>query len=311
MNLLEIPQAPPIRTRGRQSRTWKDYEWKSMAPFLVIHALGIGGAVAGIVMGAPLSAWLLAGALFWARMFGVTAGYHRYFSHRTFKTGRVMQFLFAFLAMSSAQRGALWWAAHHRDHHRHSDDERDVHSPVQFGFWHSQVGWIYDRNDDFDWHRVKDFTKYPELVALEKLWLLPPVVLGVACFLAFGVWGLFIGFFFSTTVLWHSTFTINSLAHVWGKRRYATTDDSRNNWVLALLTMGEGWHNNHHHHMSSCRQGFFWWEVDASYYILRAMAVVGLVWDIREPPAKIYKAGSAPQENAAELPSQRATQRAA
>lgn len=304
MNLLEIPSAPPVRTSGRNARTWKDYEWGAMTPFLLIQVLGVAGAIAGLVLGAPMWAWVMAAVLFVARMFGVTAGYHRYFSHRTFKTGRVVQFLLAFLAMTSAQRGALWWAAHHRDHHKHSDNERDVHSPIQFGFWHSHVGWIYDRNDAFDWRRVKDLAKFPELVVLEKLWLAPPVILGVASVALLGWWGLFIGFFFSTAVLWHSTFTINSLAHVWGKRRYATTDDSRNNWVLALLTLGEGWHNNHHHHMSSCRQGFFWWEVDLSYYMLRAMALVGLVWDIREPPRRIYEAGSQPQPDADVLPSQ-------
>ena len=304
MKLLEIPPAPPVRQSGRRSRTWRDYEWKGMGPFLLVQAMGIGGAIAGIVMEAPASVWILAVVLYWVRMFGITGGYHRYFSHRTFKTGRVFQFLLAFLAMSTSQRGVLWWAAHHRDHHRYSDGERDVHSPVRWGFWHSHAGWVYDHNDEFDWGRVKDLARYPELVILEKLWLLPPVLLGLGCFLALGWWGLFIGFMFSTTLTWHGTFTINSLAHVWGKRRYATTDDSRNNWVLALITMGEGWHNNHHHHMASCRQGFFWWEIDVTYYILRALALVGVVWDIREPSRRVYEAGPQPQQNAELLPSQ-------
>jgi stearoyl-CoA desaturase (Delta-9 desaturase) len=306
MRILEIPAAPPVRASGRQARTWRDYEKAAIAPFLLVHVLGIAGAVAGLIMGAPASAWILALVLYGVRMFGVTGGYHRYFAHRTFKTGRVMQFLLAFLAMTSAQRGVLWWAAHHRDHHKFSDGDRDVHSPIRWGFWHAHVGWIYDHNDRFDWGRVKDLTRYPELVVLEKLWWLPAVVLAAACGLALGVWGLFIGFFFSTVALWHGTFTINSLAHVWGKRRYATTDDSRNNWVLALLTMGEGWHNNHHHHMSSCRQGFFWWEVDLTYYILKALAAVGLVWEIREPAAWVYEAGPAKQADADALPSRHA-----
>ena len=303
MHLLEIPPPPPSRASGRLARTWRDYEWKAFTPFLIIHVLGIGGAVAGLVMGAPAWAWVSALVLYFVRMFGVTGGYHRYFSHRTFKTGRVMQFLLAFLAMSSSQRGVLWWAAHHRDHHRFSDGERDVHSPVKWGFWHSHVGWIYDHNDRVDWSRVKDLSRYPELVVLEKLWWSPIVVTGALCYFTMGVWGLFIGFFFSTVLLWHGTFTINSLAHVWGKRRYATTDDSRNNWLLALLTMGEGWHNNHHHHMSSCRQGFFWWEVDLTYYVLKALAAVGLVWDIREPSARVYEEGPGKQADADALPS--------
>ncbi|MCX4246413.1 acyl-CoA desaturase [Paraliomyxa miuraensis] len=304
MRLLEIPPAPPVRGSGRHARTWRDYDWAGCTPFLLVHVFGIAGAVAGLVMGAPASAWICALVLYVVRMFGVTGGYHRYFSHRTFKTGRVMQFLLAFLAMSSAQRGVLWWAAHHRDHHKYSDGERDVHSPVRWGFWHSHVGWVYDRNDEVDWSRVKDLARYPELVVLEKLWLLPPMVMAAACFFTLGWWGLLIGFLFSTVVLWHGTFTINSLAHVWGKRRYATTDDSRNNWLLALITLGEGWHNNHHHHMSSCRQGFFWWEVDLAYYALRALAAVGLVWEIREPSPRVYEQGPAKQPDADLLPSQ-------
>jgi stearoyl-CoA desaturase (Delta-9 desaturase) len=304
MKLLEIPPAPPTPTSGRRARTWRDYEWKAFTPFLLVHVFGIAGAVAGLVMGAPAWAWWLALGLYVARMFGVTGAYHRYFSHRTFKTGRVMQFLLAFLAETSAQRGVLWWAAHHRDHHKFSDGVRDVHSPIRWGFWHSHVGWVYDGNEKYDWGRVKDFSRYPELVVLEKLWLLPPTVLAVACLLIGGWWALLIGFFFSTVVLWHGTFTINSLAHVWGKRRYATTDDSRNNWLLALITMGEGWHNNHHHHMSSCRQGFFWWEVDLTYYILKAMSMVGLVWDIREPSPRVYEAGPSKEAGADVLPSQ-------
>lgn len=306
MELLEVRPAPPVRTRGKQARSWRDYEWGAMSPFLAIHVLGIAGAIAGLVLGAPLSAWICALVLYGVRMFAVTGGYHRYFSHRTFKTGRVFQFLLAFAAMTTAQRGVLWWAAHHRDHHRYSDGERDVHSPVRWGFFHSHMGWIYDDNDEFDWDKVKDLTRYPELVILEKLWLLPPAILAVGVWLALGFWGLFIGFFFGTVLMWHGTFTINSLAHVWGKRRYATTDDSRNNWFLALLTMGEGWHNNHHHHMSSCRQGFFWWEVDLTYYILKALSWVGLVWDIREPSRRVYEAGPAKQPDADVLPSRAA-----
>jgi stearoyl-CoA desaturase (delta-9 desaturase) len=164
-----------------------------------------------------------------------------------------------------------------------------VHSPVKFGFWHSHMGWIFDKYSATDWARVKDLSKYPELVALDKLWFVPPTLLGIACYVFGGLEALFGGFMLSTVMLWHGTFTINSLSHIWGKRRYATTDDSRNNWVLALITMGEGWHNNHHHYMGSTRQGFFWWEIDMTYYVLRAMAAVGLVWDLREPPSRVLE----------------------
>ena len=185
--------------------------------------------------------------------------------------------------------GGLWWAATHRDHHRFSDGDRDPHSPVKWGLLHAQVGWLYDHNGDTDYARVKDLAKYPELVVLNKLWLLPPTIMGVLCYIFLGLDGLLVGFMLSTAVLWHCTFTINSLAHVWGSRRYETEDDSRNNLWLALLTMGEGWHNNHHHFMGSTRQGFYWWEIDMSYYVIKAMSWVGLVWDVKEPPARVYE----------------------
>lgn len=285
MKLFEVPDSPPRIAVGQRARSLREYEWLAGLPMIAVHVAALGVFWTGMDAGT----WALCIGLYFARMFGVTGGYHRYFSHRTFKTGRVMQFLLAFLAQSGAQRGVLWWAAHHRDHHKYSDTERDVHSPVRWGFWHSHVGWIFDRNSETDWPRVKDLSKYPELVLLDKLWMLPPVMLGVAVYLLAGWQGLFGGFMLSTVLLWHGTFTINSLSHIWGKRRYSTTDDSRNNWVLAIITMGEGWHNNHHHFMGSTRQGFFWWEFDLTYYILRAMAAVGLVWDLREPPARVYE----------------------
>ncbi len=233
-------------------------------------------------------------ALYAVRMFFVTAGYHRYFSHRSFKTSRAFQFLLAFMAMSSAQKGVLWWAAHHRNHHRFSDTEEDLHSPMQFGFWWSHVGWILsDSYEKTELHLIRDFAKYPELRWLDRRFLVPPVVLAVALFLV-GGWGALVwGFFVSTVVLWHGSFTINSLAHLFGRRRYATTDTSRNNWWLALLTLGEGWHNNHHHYMASVRQGFFWWEVDVTYYVLKVLSWMRIVWDLRLPPPHILRPSAA------------------
>jgi stearoyl-CoA desaturase (delta-9 desaturase) len=221
-------------------------------------------------------------------MFAATGVYHRYFSHRTYKTSRPMQFLLAVLAQTTSQKGILWWAAHHRAHHRNSDTPRDVHSPLQFGFWHAHVGWIYDGTASTDYARVRDFTRFPELVILNKLWWIPPAGLAFAVWAIWGWSGLWIGFMLSTVLVWHAVFTINSLAHVWGTQRYDTSDTSRNNWVLALLTMGEGWHNNHHHFMGSARQGFYWWEIDATYYILRAMSWFGLVWDLKPPSPRVY-----------------------
>lgn len=250
-------------------------------PFVIVHLMPLGAFFVDV----RWQDWVVCLALYYVRMFGITAGYHRYFAHRGYKTGRVLQFLLAFLGTAAAQKGVLWWAAHHRYHHLHSDDPADIHSPKRGFFW-SHVGWtMVPTYDDTLWDRIKDFGRYPELRFLNKHWLLPPTLLGVAVFLIGGWPMLFIGFFLSTVFLWHGTFFINSLAHVWGSRRYATTDTSRNNFVLALLTLGEGWHNNHHHYCSTANQGFFWWEVDISYYVIRLLQALGLVWDVRTPHA--------------------------
>jgi len=223
--------------------------------------------------------------LYYARMFFVTAGYHRYFSHRSFKTSRAFQFALAFLATTSVQKGILWWAAHHRAHHQYADTERDPHSPSQNGFWWSHVGWILsDAYDLTDAARVRDFAKFPELRWLNRWHLAPPLALAAALWLAGGWRALLWGFFVSTVLLWHGTFCVNSLAHVFGRRRYETPDTSRNSLLIALLTLGEGWHNNHHRYMASARQGFFWWEIDGTYYALEVLGRLGLVWDLRQPP---------------------------
>ncbi|MEX0979599.1 MAG: fatty acid desaturase, partial [Gemmatimonadota bacterium] len=222
------------------------------------------------------------------RMFAITGGFHRYFSHRSYKTGRVFQFLMAFLGQTSAQKGVLWWAAIHRHHHLHSDTEHDVHSPRHTGFLFSHVGWIFSpQKNTADYSTIKDFTRYPELVWLDRFSHAPAVLLGVACFLLAGWQGLFVGFFLSTVILYHGTFAINSLAHVVGKQRYVTGDDSRNNWWLAIITLGEGWHNNHHAYQSSTRQGFRWYEIDITFYVLKALSWVGVVRDLRAPPAEV------------------------
>jgi stearoyl-CoA desaturase (delta-9 desaturase) len=254
--------------------------------FIVAHLACLGAIWSGV----STTAVVLCISLYVARMFGVTAGFHRYFSHRSFKTSRAMQLLFAVLAQSSAQRGVLWWSSKHRHHHKHSDTELDVHSPRHRGFFYSHVGWIVTKEHEAtDYDAVPDLTKFPELVWLDKHPYLPATVLALAC-LAIGGWsGLFVGFFWSTALLYHGTFFINSLAHVHGKQRYVTGDDSRNNWWLAIITLGEGWHNNHHAYQRSTRQGFRWYEFDPSFYILTAMSWVGLVWDLGKPPADVVR----------------------
>jgi stearoyl-CoA desaturase (delta-9 desaturase) len=222
------------------------------------------------------------------RMWAITAGYHRYFSHRTFKTSRTFQFVMAWIGTSAMQNGPLWWASWHRRHHKYSDAPMDPHSPVQRSFWYAHIGWALDpeQSGNPDLSNVRDLTRYPELVSLDKHKWVPIVLYAFGCFAIAGLPGVVWGFSISTVLLYHGTLFINSLGHVWGSRRYATGDESRNNPLLAIITLGEGWHNNHHHHMNCARQGFFWWELDVSYYVLKILSALGIVWDIREPTAR-------------------------
>ncbi len=221
--------------------------------------------------------------------------FHRYFSHRSYKTSRPFQFFLAFLGGAAAQKGALWWAAHHRHHHKHSDTEQDLHSAKLEGFYWSHVGWVLSKEyEEYDSNVVRDLYKFPELVWLDKYIFIPPVTAALFCFgvgYLFGnAWeGLVVGFFISTVILYHTTFAINSLCHMFGGRRYETAKRVRTAFRLALLTMGEGWHNNHHHYPLSCRQGFFWYEIDITYYILCGLEKLGIVWDLQAPPKRMLK----------------------
>jgi stearoyl-CoA desaturase (delta-9 desaturase) len=274
--------APPARA----ARAGTD--WIGALPFYAVH---VAAVVAPILMGWSWSGFALAVGLYYLRMFGVTAGYHRYFSHRSFKTSRAFQFVLALLAMTSVQKGVIWWASHHRVHHKNSDQPGDVHSVVREGFLWGHVGWILAPDyQATEWDRVRDLEKFPELRFLNRWYFLPAVGFAVLLFAIGSWWALVWGFFVSTTLLWHGTFTINSLSHMIGTKRYRTTDNSRNSLVLALVTMGEGWHNNHHYYQRATSQGFFWWEIDLTYYVLRALAAIGLVWDLHRPPAHVLAA---------------------
>lgn len=270
-------------------------DWLRAVPFIAMHLACFAVFRVGV---SPIAVGV-AVFLYALRMFAITGFYHRYFSHRTFRTSRIVQFAFALIGAACVQRGPLWWAAHHRNHHRHADTHRDVHSPLVHGFWRSHVGWFLTRHGfRTDWERIPDLARYPELRWLDRYDILVPLLLALALFLIGGwlettapglgtsasqllVWG----FFVSTVALFHATVTINSLAHRFGKRRFQTRDDSRNNLWLALLTFGEGWHNNHHFFPGSARQGFRWWEIDLTYYALRTMALLGLVHDLKPVPA--------------------------
>jgi len=255
--------------------------------FLLLHVAALS------VLFVPFSWGLVAllGVTYLVRMFAITGGYHRYFSHRAYRMGRVAQFLMAFLAQTSAQKGVLWWAAHHRDHHRYSDTEQDIHSPIARSVWWSHVGWVLsDRFDHYDPKAIQDFGKFPELVFLDRHHWVCPWLYGAGIFL-FGhfsglgggaalAWGLAL----STVLLFHATFSINSLAHLWGTRRFETRDQSRNNPLLALVTLGEGWHNNHHRYAAACRQGYRWWELDITWLLLLGLRGLRVVRDIRPWP---------------------------
>ena len=263
-----------------------DIIYPSAIPFVLVHLACFGAIWSGITW----QAVAICVTLYWLRIFAIGAGYHRYFSHRAYSTNRVFQFVLALVAQSTAQKSVLWWASKHRHHHLHSDTEQDVHSPRHKGFIYSHAGWIFARKHDKpDLAKVTDLMRYPELMWLHKFELLPAVVLAILCFLVAGWSGLVVGFFWSTVLVYHATFCINSLAHVSGSTRYVTGDDSRNNLLLAVFTMGEGWHNNHHAFQSSVRQGFRWWEIDPTYYLLRALSWTGLVWDLRTPPEPVLR----------------------
>ncbi len=310
-NSIQAATRPPGAGAFGALRAWLDnaaapagdargIDWARVLPFIALHL----GCLAVFWTGWSATALLTALALYAVRMFAITGFYHRYFSHKTFRTSRAMQLAFAILGASAVQRGPLWWASQHRHHHAHADDERDAHSPHRHGFLWAHLGWFLAReNFATRSELVKDLAKYPELRFLDRFDVVVPLGL-LALLYGTGEWLAYAhpelatdgsmlvawGFCVSTVALYHATFTVNSLAHTIGRRRYATRDSSRNNPWLALLTFGEGWHNNHHHFPGSARQGFYWWEIDPTYYGLRLLAWAGLVRDLRPVPAAIRDA---------------------
>ncbi|MCW0396081.1 MULTISPECIES: acyl-CoA desaturase [Xanthomonas] len=311
------PSTTPPAARGRILRTlrrWFDtsaeieldparadrIDWLRAAPYIGLHLACLGVFWVGV-------SWFAVGmavAMYAVRMFALTGFYHRYFAHRAFKTSRPVQFLFAAIGATCVQRGPLWWAAHHRNHHRHTDTPADPHSPRQHGFWWSHSGWfLTPRGFRTDWEAIPDLRRFPELRFLDRFDLLLPVLLALALFLL-GEWLqqhvpqlgtdgpqlLVWGFFVSTVALFHATFTINSLAHRFGSRRFDTRDDSRNNLWLALLTFGEGWHNNHHFFPGAARQGFRWWELDLTWYGLKALSWTRVIRELKPVPAGLVRA---------------------
>jgi stearoyl-CoA desaturase (Delta-9 desaturase) len=278
-----------------------EVNWVRCIPFIILHL----GCLGVIWTGASAFAVWTAVFLYFARMAAVTGVYHRYFSHKTYSTSRPMQFFRALWGGTTVQRGPLWWAYHHRHHHQHSDEAEDAHSPHVHGFLWSHIGWITSRrNFPTDYSKVRDLDKYPELVFLNRFDAIIPFLFALGLFglggflhvhapgLHTGAWQLLVwGFFISTTALFHGTSCINSMAHLMGRRRFKTEDDSRNSFILAIITLGEGWHNNHHRYMSATRNGFYWWEIDITYYLLKMLSWTGLIWGLKAVPASVLAEG--------------------
>ena len=271
-------------------------DWSRIIPFIVLHLSIFAVFWVGwspIALGFAIFFYAL-------RMFGITAFYHRYFSHKTFKTSRAAQFIFAIIGAAATQRGPLWWASNHRHHHVHSDKPSDIHSPKQTGFLWSHMGWFLSKkNFKTNFERIQDFAKFPELTWLDRFDVVVPFLFAVLTFsigfflnvffpsLGTSGWQMFVwAYVISTIFVFHGTFVINSLAHVIGKPRFKTRDESKNSFILALITFGEGWHNNHHKFPGSARQGLHWWEIDLSYYGLLVLEKLGIIWDINKGPSK-------------------------
>lgn len=290
-------QARQDSVREQSEQQAQQIHWSNIWPFVVLHA----ACFLVLSVGFGWVALCVCVIMYLLRMFAITGFYHRYFSHRTFHTSRAFQFLMGVIGNASMQKGPLWWAAHHRDHHRRSDQPNDLHSPVQRGFWYSHMGWITVEDNLYTrYENIPDFCKYPELVFINRFdWVVPVLYLlalyGIGQWLAAvypemntnGLQWLVWGGFVSTTLLFHGTCTINSLSHVFGSQRYNTGDSSRNNMWLSLITLGEGWHNNHHHYPGSVQQGFYWWEIDITYYALKLLESLGIVWDLHPVPKTI------------------------
>lgn len=286
-------EAVPDQTTEPDTR----FNWVRVMPFIGLHVACLGVIWVGV---SAFAAWFALG-FFLVRMFAITGIYHRYFSHKTFTMNRFWQFIFAVLGTSAVQGGPLWWAAHHRHHHQHSDSPDDLHSPRQQGFWWSHVGWFTcDAAFPTNHGRVRDWGRFPELRLLNRFDRLVPLLCVVGIYAlgeGLAVWApglgtngpqlVVWGFMISTVALFHATVSINSLMHVWGRRRFETQDDSRNSFLLSLLTLGEGWHNNHHRYPNTARQGFRWWEIDITFYLLWLLERMHIIRDLKPIPENI------------------------
>lgn len=268
----------------------------TMVVFWIVQASAI------LVFFVPFSAGLL---LLWAvshflRAIGLTLAFHRYFAHRSFQMNRIARFVWAFIGTAAMQKGPLWWAGHHVNHHRFADREGDPHSPMVSGFYYAHIGWFLNdaKHDTLERNNpvIRDFSKFPEIRFLSDYFFVPPILLALAMYLIGGMPWLVWGFCLPTVTLAHSTFAINTVNHLFGSRRFDTIDESRNNPITAIFAAGEGWHNNHHRYQRAARNGFYWWEFDPTWYCIRLMQLLGLAWDVQPVPERIYAEARATKE---------------
>lgn len=241
-------------------------------------------------------------AMYLVTGFGITIGYHRLFTHKSFRTPRPVAALLAIMGAMAAEGSLMQWVSAHRLHHQHSDQHGDPHSPhlhgnsllaALNGMWHAHIGWaLKKRKDENTGRNTRDLNKDPWLRFVNRLFpvwvglgLLIPAVLGGLMTMSW--MGLLLGLLWGGLVrvllVHHVTWSINSVCHIWGSRPYESRDHSRNNAIFGILALGEGWHNNHHAFPSSARHGLSWWQFDASYVVIRAMQMVGLASDLRVP----------------------------
>ncbi len=240
---------------------------------------------------------------------GITVGFHRLFTHRSFQTYPAVQLVLGVLGSMAAQGPLLKWVALHRRHHAHSDRTGDPHSPhlhgsgvlgLLRGLWHAHLGWVFLPDPpDLDRY-VKDLRRSALLRVVSALFLvwvalgllLPAALGGLLAGTWAGAWyGLAWGGLARVFLVHHVTWSVNSVCHLWGRRPYRSDDQSRNNFLFGVLALGEGWHNSHHAFPSSARHGLRWWELDASYYVVRALALVGLAWGVKVPTRQAQAKG--------------------
>ncbi|KAL2463069.1 Palmitoyl-monogalactosyldiacylglycerol delta-7 desaturase [Forsythia ovata] len=230
--------------------------------------------------------WVAFGLYIITGLFGITLSYHRHLSHKSFKIPKWLEYIFAYCGALAAQRDPIYWVSTHRYHHQFCDTEKDPHSPIR-GFWFSHSTWLFDNNSIVAKcgkpNNVGDLEKQPFYKFLERTYLIHPIGLGALLYALGGfpyvVWGMGV----RTVFVYHITWLVNSASHTWGKQVWNTGDLSRNNWWLAMITFGEGWHNNHHAFEYSARHGLEWWQVDITWYVIRLLKAIGLATDVKLP----------------------------